>query len=197
MNQLTDIANNFQILQTHTQIAPPTPLNTTVNPSIIRAKSDYPNIPANNDIPIPQLPNYQTNLPLKFHPQFNYYTYGSFMKPKEINPGVWRRERVRYGIYSPKDLNISKKLNGHQNILRAEMIAIHKILRIINTLYPNKPAYIFTDNLNVLYLLNTQIKHPTLHNSHPYQITLATMVQLLQNRTQPITLYKSQSTHQH
>jgi len=70
------------------------------------------------------------------------------------------------------------------------MIAIHKTLRIINTLYPNEPAYIFTDNLNIPYLLNTQIKHPTLHNSHPDQITLATMVQLLQNRTQPNTLYK-------
>ena len=70
------------------------------------------------------------------------------------------------------------------------MIAIHKILRIINTQYPNEPAYIFTDSLNVLYLLNTQIKHPTLHNSHPNQITLASMVQLLQNRSQPITLYK-------
>ena len=73
------------------------------------------------------------------------------------------------------------------------MIAIHKTLRIINTLYPNEPAYIFTDNLNVLYLLNTQIKHPTLHNSHPDQITLAIMVQLLQSRTQPITLYKVRS----
>jgi ribonuclease HI len=112
------------------------------------------------------------------------------MKPKEINPGEWRRERARYGTYSPKGLNISKRVHGHQNILRAEMIAIHRILRIINTLYPNKPAYIFIDSLNVLYLLNTQIKHPTLHNSHTDQITLATMVQLLQNRTQPITLYK-------
>jgi ribonuclease HI len=70
------------------------------------------------------------------------------------------------------------------------MISIHKTLRIINTLYPNEPAYIFTDSLNVLYLLNTQIKHPTLHNSHPDRTTLATMVQLLQNRIQPITLYK-------
>jgi hypothetical protein len=33
MNELTDIANNLQILQVHTQIAPPTPVNTTVNPS--------------------------------------------------------------------------------------------------------------------------------------------------------------------
>ena len=70
------------------------------------------------------------------------------------------------------------------------MIAIHKTLQIINTQYPNEPTYIFTDSLNVLYLLNTQIKHPTLHNSHPYQVTLASMVQLLQNRSQPITLYK-------
>ena len=70
------------------------------------------------------------------------------------------------------------------------MIVIRKTLRIINTQYPNEPAYIFTDSLNVLYLLNTQIKHPTLHNSHPDQVTLASMVQLLQNRFQPITLYK-------
>ena len=70
------------------------------------------------------------------------------------------------------------------------MIAIHKALQIINTQYINEPAYIFTDSLNVLYLLNTQIKHPTLHNSHPDQVAFASMVQLLQNQSQPITLYK-------
>jgi ribonuclease HI len=70
------------------------------------------------------------------------------------------------------------------------MIAIHKTLGNINTQYPNEPAYIFTDSLNVLYLPNTQIKHPTLQNSHPDQVTLASTVQLLQNRSQPITLYK-------
>ena len=137
-----------------------------------------------------QLPDYQTNLPLKFHPQFSYYTNGSSKKPKLISPGVWRKETAWYGIYSPKGLNIAKRLHGHQNILRAEMIAIHKALWIINTQYQNEPAYIFTDSLNVLYLLNTQIKHPTLHNSHPDQVTLASMVQLLQNRSQPLTLYK-------
>ena len=137
-----------------------------------------------------QLPDYQTNLPLKFHPQFSYYTNGSSKKPKLISPGVWRKETAGYGIYSPKGLNIAKRLHGHQNILRAEMITIHKALRIINTQYQNEPAYIFTDSLNVLYLLNTQIKHPTLHNSHPDQVTLASMVQLLQNRSQPLTLYK-------
>ena len=108
MNQLTDIANNLLIPQIHTQIAPPTPLNTAVNPSKKWAKSNYPNTPTNNSTPIPLPPNYQTNLSLKFHPQFSYYTDGSFMKPKEINPGVWRRERAGYGIHSPKGLNISK-----------------------------------------------------------------------------------------
>ena len=70
------------------------------------------------------------------------------------------------------------------------MMAIHKTLRIINTQYPKESTFIFTDSLNVLYLLNTQIKHPTLHNSHPDQTTLASMVKILQNQTQPITLYK-------
>jgi hypothetical protein len=93
-------------------------------------------------------------------------------------------------FYSLNGLSIAKRLHGHQNILRVEMIAIHKTLRIITTQCPNEPAYLFTDSLNVLYLLNTQIKHPTLYNSHPDQATLASMVQLLQNRSQPITLYK-------
>src|ERR1700738_2480318 len=70
------------------------------------------------------------------------------------------------------------------------MMAIHKTLRIINTQFPNEPAFIFTDSLNVLYLFNTQIKHPTLHNSHPDQTTLNSMVKIFQNRTQPSTLYK-------
>ena len=59
---------------------------------------------------MPPLPNYQTNLQLKFHPQFNYYTDGSFRKPKLIAPGVWRKETAGCGIYSPKGLNIAKRL---------------------------------------------------------------------------------------
>ena len=51
-------------------------------------------------------------------------------------------------------------------------------------------AYIFTDSLNVLYLLNTQTKHPTPHNSHSNQVTIASMVQLFQNRIQSMTIYK-------
>ena len=71
-----------------------------------------------------------------------------------------KKELDMVSIYSPKGLNIAKRLHGHQNILRVEMIAIHKTLRIMNTQYPNESAFIFTNSLNVLYLLNTQIKHP-------------------------------------
>ena len=64
------------------------------------------------------------------------------------------------------------------------MIAISKTLKIINT-QPGQPpdylAYIFTICLNVLFLLNTEIKHPALHINHPVQVTLAFMVQLAQN----------------
>lgn len=70
------------------------------------------------------------------------------------------------------------------------MMAIHKTLRIITTKYANKPAYIFTDCINVLYLLNTQITHPTTHNSHPEQTILISMVQMLQNRIHITTLHK-------
>jgi hypothetical protein len=72
-------------------------------------------------------------------------------------------------------------------------MAIHKTLRIINDQYLNEPRYIFTDSLNVLYLLNSQIKHPTLYNNHPDQVTPASMVQLLQNRSKSITLYKARA----
>jgi hypothetical protein len=68
MKSLKDIVDYLQILQSHTQIAPPTPPNTTVNSSKKWSKSNYPNILPNNNISTPQLPNYQTNLPPKFHP---------------------------------------------------------------------------------------------------------------------------------
>jgi hypothetical protein len=94
LNQLTYIANNLSIQQLHTQIATHTPPGTLVNASKKWSKLNYPNTPLLNVTPIPQLPNYQTNLPLKFHPQFSYYTDGSFKKPKEILPGTWRREKT-------------------------------------------------------------------------------------------------------
>ena len=72
------------------------------------SKLNYPNTPIYNYTSIPQIPCYQTNLPLKFHPQFSYYTDGSFLPLKEIEPNIWMREKAGYGIYSPKGLNIGQ-----------------------------------------------------------------------------------------
>ena len=69
-------------------------------------------------------------------------------------------------------------------------MAIHATLKIINEEYPNKPTYIFTHCLNGLYVIKTQIKHPTLHNNHPNKTILQEIVELLQQRIQPATLYK-------
>ena len=135
--------------------------------------------------------NYQLNTLPKFDPAYSYYTDGSFKEPEEISPGHWRRERAGYGIYNPtKEIKLAKRLHGLQNIIRAEMMAIHKTLQIITTNYANEPAHIFTDCINVLYLLNTQITHPTLHNSHPDQTILISMVQMILNRTQITTFHK-------
>jgi ribonuclease HI len=80
--------------------------------------------------------------------------------------------------------------SGPQNILRAELMAIHHTLRLLITVYQNEPAHIFTDCLNVLYLLNTQTKHPTLHNNHPDKNIIESIIQMLQTRTQTTTIHK-------
>ena len=67
---------------------------------------------------------------------------------------------------------------------------IHATLKIINEEYPNKPAHIFTNYLNGLYVIKTQIKHLTLYNNHPDKTILQEIVELLQQRTQPTILYK-------
>ena len=69
-------------------------------------------------------------------------------------------------------------------------MTIHTVLKKINDEYPNEPTHIFTNCLNGLYVIKTQIKHPTLHNNHPNKTILQEIVELLQQRTQLSTLYK-------
>ena len=71
-------------------------------------------------------------------------------------------------------------------------MAIHATLKVINKEYPNKPAHIFTNCFNGLYVIKTKIKHPALHNNHPDKTILQEIVELLQQRIQPATLYKVQ-----
>ena len=182
INALNTIFNTLQIPLVHTQIAPPTPPNILVNKSKKWNTITYPitNLRQNNETP--PLPDYETNKPLKFLPQYCYYTNGSFL-PLQQTDDSWTREKTGYGVYNrSKNIELAIRLLGLQNIFRAELMAIHATLKIINEEYPNEPTYIFTDCLNGLYVIRTQIKHPTLHNNHPDKTILQEIVELLQQR---------------
>jgi hypothetical protein len=109
---------------------------------------------------------FSTNPTSKFPPQYCYYTDGLFTSPKKIANNIWEPARARYGIWNPLlKINISKRLIGLQNILHTEISAIFHTLTILNQEFPHEPPHIFTDNLSSLYLINTQIKHPTQQNT--------------------------------
>ena len=69
-------------------------------------------------------------------------------------------------------------------------MAIHTVLKFNNTDYTNEPIHIFIHSLNSIYLLLTQILHPTLHNNHQDKTILAEMATMLQQRTQSTTISK-------
>ena len=190
-NTLTAIFNNkLQIPRTYVHTAPPTPPNTQVNKSKTWNKLTYPitNILQNNVIP--PLPNFETDKPLKFAPQYCYYINGSFLPPQQIGD-KWTREKAGYGIYNQhKEIELAIRLPGLQNIFKVELMVIHTVLKKINDEYPNELTHIFTDCLNGLYVIKIQIKHPTLHNNHLDKIVLQEIVELLLQRTQLTTLYK-------
>ena len=104
---------------------------------------------------------------------------------------VGQVKKIGYGVYNQsKNLELAVRLPSLQNIFRAELMAIRATLKIINEEYPNEPAHIFTDCLNGLYIIKTQIKHLTLYNNHPDTTILQKIVELLQERIQPTTVYK-------
>jgi ribonuclease HI len=139
----------------------------------------------------PQLPNFPQNQHQKFPPQFCYYTNGSFIPPKKLSENIWEPTRAGYGIWNPfLKINISRRLIGLQNILRVEISAICHILLILNHEFPQEPAHIFIDSLNSLYLINTQIKHPTQQNNHPDKTILALIIKLLKDHVAPTILHE-------
>jgi ribonuclease HI len=118
------------------------------------------------------------------------YTNDQSFYHKQAN-GTWDLAQTRYGIWNPLlKINLSQRLIGLQNILRAEISAIHHTLQILIQRSPKEPAHIFTDSLNSLYLINTQIKHPTQQNNHPDKTILASIVNMLKNCTTTTHLYK-------
>ena len=86
---------------------------------------------------------------------------GSFLPPQDMG-NHWTRETARYEIYNEsKNIELAMRLPSLQNIFRAERMAIYTTLQIITSKFPNEPAHIFTECLNGLYNIQTQLKHPT------------------------------------
>ena len=129
----------------------------------------------------PPLPTYLDPVTSKFPPEYCYYRSGSFILLKQVEEDRWLRETTTYGIYyAHKNLEIFESLSGLQNILRAELMALYDSIKININQYQNEPMHIFIDSLNSIYLFNTQIKHPSLHNNHPNKTILFEMIQMLQ-----------------
>ena len=190
INALSVIFNDLQIPQVHIQTTPPTPPNIQANKGKKWNALTYPitNLSQNNESQ--PLPNYKTNKPIKFPPQYCYYGDGSFLPPQQIDDS-WTREKAGYDVYNQsKNIELAIRLPHLQNIFRAKLMAIYVTLKKIIDEYPNKPTNIFTNCLNGLYVIKTQIKHPTVHDNHPHKTILQEIVKLLQQRTQPTTLYK-------
>ena len=192
MNTISQICINLNINRVFSQVAPPPPQNIEVNKCTTWNALIYPtkNIHTLNNN-IPPLPNYTNEIPIKFPPQYCYYTDGSFIPPMKVGDS-YTRELAGYGIYNEaKDIKLAIRLPGLQNIFIAELMAIHHTLKLITEgELQNEPAHIFTDCLNGLYVIKNQMKHPTLHNNHPDKTILEEIVTLLTQRTQSTTIYK-------
>jgi hypothetical protein len=95
-------------------------------------------------------------------------------KLRRPNRGQHRRVRC---IQPKNNTQIAKRLPGYQNILRAELYAI--LLAIKNIKTTQTDTYIFTDNLNNIYLINNHIQHPTSQHHHPDKLLIAAIVRKL------------------
>ena len=90
------------------------------------------------------------------------YTYCSFIPPNDHGKGIIPGSRV----YSPNnDLHIVDKLLGLPNIQCAKPYAL--FIGLIATKDQLQDTFMFTDNLNNLYLCNKHICHPSSqHKTH-------------------------------
>jgi hypothetical protein len=69
-------------------------------------------------------------------------------------------------------------------------MAICIVIKLSITTYAEEPIYIFIDSLNSLYLINTQIKHPSAHTNHSNKPILSKIAEMLQPRIHPTHLHK-------
>jgi hypothetical protein len=76
-----------------------------------------------------------------------------------------------------KDKYFQKIING----VTLTLMAIYTVIQLSITIYTEEPIYIYTDSLNSLYLINTQLRHPSMHNNHPDRTILTQIVAMLQS----------------
>ena len=157
------------------------PIKSTIPHYRIKFSNTWKNTPKNNTpttktIPTITLPTkYYQYHPLKYHPQQCIYTDGSFIPPSKNSEGQIEGNTVGSGIYSPNNnTQISERLPGYQNILRAELNAILIAIKTIQTTQTD--THIFTDNLNSIYLINNHIQRPTSQHHHPDKLLIAAII---------------------
>ena len=83
MDTIKTICNNLNITRITTQSALPTPQNIEVNISKKWNVLTYSSPNIHYNYTIPPIPNYKNETPLKFSPQYCFYTDGSFNPPKK------------------------------------------------------------------------------------------------------------------
>jgi hypothetical protein len=133
--KLLQITTNLNISPPYIKAPPPTPLHIKVHKHPKWNKTPCPINRSQNTSP--QLPNFPQNQHQKFRPQYCYYTDGSFTPPKKLSDNIWEPARAGYGIWNPVlKINISRRLIGLRNILRAEISAIYHTLLILNHEFP-------------------------------------------------------------
>ena len=127
--KLLQITKKLQIKPTYITTPSPTPINTKVHKHPKWNKSTFSlQFYPTNTLPLPDFSHmYQP----KFPPQYCYYIDGSFIPPKKQANGMWDLAQVGYGIWNPLlKIKLPQRLIGLQNILRAEISAIHHTLQI-------------------------------------------------------------------
>jgi hypothetical protein len=126
--KLIQTTNKLQINPAYITTPPPTPINTKAHKHPKWNKSSYP-LQINPTKAPPPLPNFPRIHQSKFLPQYCYYTDGSFTPPKQQANGMWDPTQAGYGIWNPLlKINLPQRVIRLQNILRAEISAIHHTL---------------------------------------------------------------------
>jgi hypothetical protein len=64
-------------------------------------------------------------------------------------------------------------------------------LKLTNT--NTKPTYIFTDSLNSIYLVNTQLRHPTLQNYHLDKLLLQEVIKYIKDKQSLPFIHKTRA----